>query len=389
MYRDNYYNNHNDFRQERKNNNNNRDNNSNFKTRSPRSYSNSNGSDSSIDDSIGHLDGIKGDLIGDRYEICHEMGLGTFGKVFQCKDKKYNDIVAVKVIRSIKKYARSAKLEAKILNTVYDNQKQFKHRFCVKLYSQFKYNNHVCLVFEPLGMSVYDFIKRNDYTGFKLNDVKNMSKQLISAMEFLHSMNLIHTDLKLENILFINDSSDKIINNDGKEYYQIRNSNIKIIDFGGTTYDNDRSKSTIINTRQYRGPEVTLEVGWSFPSDMWSVGCMIAEIYSGELLFYTHDNLEHLCQMEHCIGKFPYNMIKKSRIFSQFFHRDGHCRLNDLPKKCYDNVKQMSSIQQCFSINPEDQASGIVELVNMLLRLDPNERASAKDVLSLSEWLKE
>jgi dual-specificity kinase/CDC-like kinase len=59
-----------------------------------------------------------------------------------------------------------------------------------------------------------------------------------------------------------------------------------VIDFGGATYD-DEYKSTVINTRQYRGPEVILETGWSFPSDMWSAGCLIAEIYSGELLFAT------------------------------------------------------------------------------------------------------
>lgn len=60
-----------------------------------------------------------------------------------------------------------------------------------------------------------------------------------------------------------------------------------VIDFGGATYDNDPSKSRIVNTRQYRSPEVTLELGWSFPSDVWSAGCIIAEVYSGDLLFDT------------------------------------------------------------------------------------------------------
>jgi dual-specificity kinase/CDC-like kinase len=60
----------------------------------------------------------------------------------------------------------------------------------------------------------------------------------------------------------------------------------KVIDFGGATYD-DEKKSTIINTRQYRGPEVILELGWSYPSDVWSVGCMIFELFDGDLLFAT------------------------------------------------------------------------------------------------------
>jgi serine/threonine protein kinase len=51
-----------------------------------------------------------------------------------------------------------------------------------------------------------------------------------------------------------------------------------VIDFGGATYEHDRNKTRIINTRQYRGPEVTLELGWSYPSDMWSAGCIVSEV---------------------------------------------------------------------------------------------------------------
>lgn len=60
----------------------------------------------------------------------------------------------------------------------------------------------------------------------------------------------------------------------------------KVIDFGGSTYDNER-KASIVNTRQYRAPEVILDLGWSFPSDGWSAGCIAAELYQGELLFAT------------------------------------------------------------------------------------------------------
>ena len=59
-----------------------------------------------------------------------------------------------------------------------------------------------------------------------------------------------------------------------------------VIDFGGATFDYER-KGSIINTRMYRGPEVILGIGWSYPSDMWSVGCILVELYSGSLLFST------------------------------------------------------------------------------------------------------
>jgi serine/threonine protein kinase len=74
-----------------------------------------------------------------------------------------------------------------------------------------------------------------------------------------------------------------------------------VIDFGGATYDDDDHKSTIINTRQYRAPEVILEVGWSFPSDLWSAGCIIAELYTGDLLFATVRTRERTLACK-CLG---------------------------------------------------------------------------------------
>ncbi len=59
-----------------------------------------------------------------------------------------------------------------------------------------------------------------------------------------------------------------------------------VIDFGGATYDSQH-KTRIVNTRQYRAPEVVLQSGWSFPSDVWGCGCILAELLSGELLFNT------------------------------------------------------------------------------------------------------
>eukprot|EP01034_Spumella_vulgaris_P044752 gene44752-55688_t len=85
-------------------------------------------------------------------------------------------------------------------------------------------------------------------------------------------------DLKLENVLFVHRTLEIVnVDHHGKRYDVSVpiNRRIKLIDFGGATYDSEQSKSSIVNTRQYRGPEVTLELGWSFPSDLWSVGCLV------------------------------------------------------------------------------------------------------------------
>ena len=81
------------------------------------------------------------------------------------------------------------------------------------------------------------------------------------------------------------------------------NDTIRIIDFGGATYASDHH-SKIINTRQYRAPEVILQCcDWNEKSDIWSVACILIELYTGELFFPTHENVEHLAMIEKACGK--------------------------------------------------------------------------------------
>ena len=97
-----------------------------------------------------------------------ELGTGTFGKVLKCFDKKHGDDVAIKVVRNIPKYVDSARIESDILNDIYDEQKRKKSNFFVKMYSRFRYQGHYCMVFEPLGWSLLDLVKKNDYTGLPI-----------------------------------------------------------------------------------------------------------------------------------------------------------------------------------------------------------------------------
>ena len=76
----------------------------------------------------------------------------------------------------------------------------------------------------------------------------------------------------------------------------------------------------MVSTRHYRAPEVILELGWSQPCDVWSLGCIIYELFQGMTLFQTHDNREHLAMMETILGPLPYKMIKKSRKSKYFYH---------------------------------------------------------------------
>lgn len=76
---------------------------------------------------------------------------------------------------------------------------------------------------------------------------------------------------------------------------------IRLIDFGSATFD-DEYHSSVVSTRHYRAPEIILNLSWSFPCDIWSIGCILVEFFTGDALFQTHDNLEHLAMMEAVCG---------------------------------------------------------------------------------------
>uniref|UniRef100_K3WAZ2 Protein kinase domain-containing protein n=1 Tax=Globisporangium ultimum (strain ATCC 200006 / CBS 805.95 / DAOM BR144) TaxID=431595 RepID=K3WAZ2_GLOUD len=378
------------------------------------------GSDDSSahDDTIGSYDGKPGDYIASRYKIICEAGLGTFGRVLECLDKQRNIVVAIKVVRQVEKYTESAKIEAAILQDVNDKDEN-NESLCVRMYKWFEYKGHVCMVFERLGCSLYDYLKNHDYKPFPLHCIRAYAWQLLTALEFIHSIKLIHTDLKPENILLVDDEEERVSSSSSpsstSSYGSPSNGNasqwsngrqwkqrdrglsegesgrlalrppacnaVKLIDFGGATYD-DESKSSIINTRQYRSPEVILGLGWSFPSDIWSAGCIIAELYLGELLFATHDNLEHLALIERSIGKLPAHMIANASKPAVKFFRRGKLNWPEgaSSEESVDHVRKMRTLEQLLA--PDDAASGLLDLLQLMLILDPEDRVTAKEALN-------
>ena len=129
----------------------------------------------------------------------------------------------------------------------------------------------------------------------------------------LHDLNLIHTDLKPENILLVSNayqtftynrtipSSSHATARNARQRRVLLDGEIRLIDFGSATFD-DEYHSSVVSTRHYRAPEIILNLGWSFPCDIWSIGCILVEFFTGDALFQTHDNLEHLAMMESVIG---------------------------------------------------------------------------------------
>mmetsp|Transcript_39076 Transcript_39076/g.103327 ORF Transcript_39076/g.103327 Transcript_39076/m.103327 type:complete len:191 (+) Transcript_39076:618-1190(+) len=147
-----------------------------------------------------------------------------------------------------------------------------------------------------------------------MTTVKNITRQLCAAMNYLQSVGLIHADLKTENVLLEN--AEASLYDD--------NPRIKLIDFGAATWEKD-VHATIIQTRHYRAPEVVMGMEWTFPCDMWSVACIVLELYEGKLTFDTHDTAQHLAMMERLCGRIPEHMASKAANGAEdFFDRKDH-----------------------------------------------------------------
>lgn len=202
---------------------------------------------------------------------------------------------------------------------------------------------------------------------------------MLEAISFLHSMKLVHTDLKPENVLLVNGSYS--VQQVGKKKVRIpRDNAIKLIDFGCATYDDDEHKSDLIATRQYRAPEVIMGLPWSYPSDIWSVGCIVAELYCGDQLFETHSNMEHIALIERGIGKWPKSQIlNKSDVTAKYFDSHGLSLWRTaLDADGRRHVRAMKTLEEFVGA---DKDTGLLSFFRALLTIYPGKRISAEKAL--------
>ncbi|KAK6824013.1 Catalytic domain of the Dual-specificity protein kinases CDC-like kinase [Aspergillus parasiticus SU-1] len=360
------------------------------------------------DDDDGHYIVTPDTPLTDRYSIIKLLGQGTFGKVVEAFDKHRKTRVAVKIIRSIQKYRDASRIELRVLSTLASNDRQNRNK-CIHLRDCFDYRNHICIVTDLLGQSVFDFLKGNGFVPFPSSQIQNFARQLFTSVAFLHDLNLIHTDLKPENILLVSNayqtftynrtipSSSHAISRSARQRRVLLDSEIRLIDFGSATFD-DEYHSSVVSTRHYRAPEIILNLGWSFPCDIWSIGCILVEFFTGDALFQTHDNLEHLAMMEAVIGdridtRLVRQVMQGGRSGSQnqsakYFIRNKLDYPNDETTRA--SRKYVRAMKQLTDFIPTTTKFHrlFLDLLQRIFVYDPKNRITAKDALK-HPWFKE
>ncbi|KAF9903309.1 hypothetical protein EC991_004001 [Linnemannia zychae] len=298
-----------------------------------------------------------------RYEVLDMLGKGSFGQVAKCYDHKTGEYVAIKIIRNKKRFHCQAVVEVKILDNLNKWDPEAKHNL-IRMTDSFYFRNHLCIASELLSINLYEFIKSNSFQGFSLGLIKRFCTQLLQSLDLLSKHNVVHCDLKPENVLLKHPTK----------------SSIKVIDFGSSCLENEKVY-TYIQSRFYRSPEVILGMSYNMAIDMWSLGCILAELYTGYPLFPGENEQEQLSCIMEIQGVPDRYLIEKSSRKKVFFDHGGNPKLvvNSKGKKRRPGSKTLGQALKCSD-------PLFLDFIQKCLIWDPEKRMKPREGLQ-HEWI--
>ncbi|CAK9435699.1 uncharacterized protein LODBEIA_P04260 [Lodderomyces beijingensis] len=222
-----------------------------------------------FDDVSGNYKVNLNDHINYRYQVLRNVGKGSFGKVILVQDHKVagdDFLLALKIINNNPAASLQSVNEIKMLKCIKDHG---GHRNVVEFFNQFNFRSHICITTELLSLNLYSLLEVTKFQGFSAPVVAQFGRQILQGISFLHGHSIIHCDIKPENIM-VKLPAD----------HESTELNVKLIDFGSSCFDNEQCFS-YIQSRFYRAPEIILGAEYNNKIDIWSVGCVLAELFTG------------------------------------------------------------------------------------------------------------
>ncbi|KAI8908497.1 kinase-like domain-containing protein [Gorgonomyces haynaldii] len=323
------------------------------------------------------FDDENGDYIVKEMEVWNEVyliekliGRGSFGQVVKAVHIETEEQVAIKIIKNKQSFTEQAQIEIQLLDAL--NIHQDPHLdLIVEMKEAFMHKNHVCIVYELCSFNLYEVIRKGGYVGLPLGLVRKFALQLLHALRILSDVGIIHCDLKPENILL----------RDPRKPF------IKLIDFGSSCFVNQRAY-TYIQSRFYRSPEVILGHQYGTAIDMWSCGCVLMELLTGEPLFPGSSEAEQICRICDLLGLPSVPFIEKTskdRLNKYFCKvRPNEYRL--IPSKSFrPTYPTLSAIIERIRYRKQASTTDLhrfQDLVSKMLILDPEKRISPAEALN-------
>ncbi|KAG5888670.1 hypothetical protein JTB14_014863 [Gonioctena quinquepunctata] len=286
---------------------------------------------------------------GHTYQGLNRIGRGAYGTVYKATEKNTGIDVA------LKKVCVRLTEDGIPMNTLRE----------ISLLRQLNTQNHpnivrlldVCqgqqmdkelimyLVFEHVEQDLSSYIEKHS-RGFSAKQIRNLSREILDGVDFLHSSRVVHRDLKPQNLLVTKDG------------------HIKLADFGlAKTYDFDMKLTSVVVTLWYRAPEVLLGLPYATPVDIWSIGCIIVELYSLKPLFCGTSEGDQLSKIFRVLGKPPENEWPEENVSIKW--------------NSFDVINQVRIDQVSPNI-----CETAYDLIMRMLTFNPKERITALDALS-------
>ncbi|PNY25056.1 Serine/threonine-protein kinase SRPK [Tolypocladium capitatum] len=353
-----------------------------------------------------------GEIYNSRYEVLRKLGWGEYSTVWLVQDlavkndaakKKY---LAMKVLCADSYGCEEHIFEREILKHLRTaNSKHRGYEFINHLLDDFEHDGpngtHVCLVFEPMGETLATY--PNWFSSYKLPEhiVKKFARQLLWALSYAHESDVIHTDIKPDNIFLkmvlgqsaIEDdylpASEPLVEHIGpdEEYRIIRSMPMT------RYYAADMHEVMKADADAMRAPEVFLGAGWDETVDLWSLGVVILEIFNDERMFKVFERGEAgkrevsepfvLMQMQQLLGggRFPASLLERSdpKLVERFF--DGRQVRN------YRSEELADLRTGRWTDGMDEMAkNSFVPWLYLLMKLEPRERPSIQQLLD-HPWL--
>ena len=254
------------------------------------------------DDSDGYYKVILGELLDGRYSVQSNLGKGMFSGVVRATDSKNKKLVAIKVIRSNETMKKAGLKEVEILQKLAHADPEDK-KHMVRLERVFEHKGHLCMVFENLSIDLREVLKKfGRDVGINLKAVREYARQMFLGLSLLRKCNVLHADLKPDNVL-VNESR----------------TTLKICDLGSASDASENEITRYLVSRFYRAPEIILGLPYDFAIDMWSIGCTLFELYTGKILFTGRSNNQMLRAIMECRGKFSSKLLRKAEFAGLHF----------------------------------------------------------------------
>lgn len=346
------------------------------------------------------------------YTVISLIGEGSYSSVWNVYNKDKNDLYAIKMTKPNNDDEKVAQNEINILKKLNQND------YIIKLHSSFYYKNnnskYLCMCFDKLGCDLHvlkrlfkykcDYYNSSDENSSEIsfNDpiiaipfklAKKITYQILKGLEYMHNNNIIHTDLKLDNILIDKNILDIKYDTD---------INIKICDFGTSHHTKDKCDYNI-GTIDYSAPECIIGLPYGKGIDIWATGCILFELITGICLFdysrYYEDASEYssgfssssfedendktqiefllLCMMKKIIGNFPSKIFKKAKYYDNYFDNKGRLRFFPL---FLEETDLLTSLLNEFNYQKKD-AESLNEILSHFLDINPNTRKNVKYLL--------